>query len=89
MFGFDDIMEQEHESSQHSSTYQKQNDDDFGDYLSKGHDPAPSPVNKRSEENDFFDFEKVEEENERKKSPKKLNPFEDFEWNWADMCLKW
>jgi hypothetical protein len=72
-------MEQEHESSQHSSTYQKQNDDDFGDYLSKGHDPAPSPVNKRSEENDFFDFEKVEEENERKKSPKKLNPFEDFE----------
>ena len=40
-------MEQEHESSQHSSTY-KQNDDDFGDFLSKGNEPAPSPVNKKT-----------------------------------------
>lgn len=80
LFGFDDIMEQEHESSQHSSTYQRQNDDDFGDFLSKGNEPAPSPVNKKNEANDFFDFDKMAGESGSKSSPKKFNPFDDFEW---------
>jgi hypothetical protein len=47
--------------------------------LSKGNEPAPSPVNKKNEVEDFFDFDKIAEESGSKSSPKKFNPFEDFE----------
>ena len=72
-------MEQEHESSQHSSNYQRQNDDDFGDFLGKGNEPAPSPVNKKNEAKDFFDFDKMVDNSGSKSQSKKFNPFDDFE----------
>jgi len=54
LFTFEDIMENEHESSQQSSTYQHK--DDFESFMEKGNYPQPSPVNKRHENDDFFGF---------------------------------
>lgn len=57
MFTFSQIMENEHESSYQSSTYQQ--NDDFDTFMIQGNIPAPSPVNRRDGDGDFFDFEEA------------------------------
>lgn len=78
VFTFSQIMENEHESSYQSSTYQQ--NDDFDNFMVQGNIPAPSPVNRRQDNNDFFDFEMAGNEikyEDKKKEDKDY--FDDFE----------
>ncbi len=54
LFTISQVMENENESSYQSSTNQQKND--FDAFMTQSNQPSPSPVNKASGEDDFFDF---------------------------------